>query len=259
MYVTPPPPQVLLHCHAALAELPDSLLVYRQPNITASLHHMIASTAYHAGKVRCRDIASKPFILWLFNQPFYIQSQSLGTRLGELYEPDVLLTMLCYSYLMAHALASSVHVTVYVLARLYPYFSQALLSWHKRTLFTLLTDKARVLLLASLPSLVTVGGTKLLTSREVPSTTGSGSLHQVRLKLTYTYVQTVPLDIYRLTPFLPLCSSFPGFCCVGCPGPLSVQLRYNEFHRGSARAEGRTAEEEEDSQEDWWWGHCRDG
>ena len=48
------PPQVLLHCHAALsqlADLPESPLVCKHTDTTASLHHMIATTAYHAGKV----------------------------------------------------------------------------------------------------------------------------------------------------------------------------------------------------------------
>ena len=43
--------QVLLHCHAVLAEMPESLLVHKHFNTTASLHHMIAAIAYHVGKV----------------------------------------------------------------------------------------------------------------------------------------------------------------------------------------------------------------
>lgn len=43
--------QVLQHCHAALQEIPQSLIQKRQGHITDSLHHMTACITYHLTKV----------------------------------------------------------------------------------------------------------------------------------------------------------------------------------------------------------------
>ena len=46
--------EVLLYCHAVLAELPEHVLIGggKDSSGTASLHHIIAATAYYVGKVR---------------------------------------------------------------------------------------------------------------------------------------------------------------------------------------------------------------
>lgn len=41
----------LLYCHAVLTELPEHILISKDSASTASLHHIIAATAYHVGKV----------------------------------------------------------------------------------------------------------------------------------------------------------------------------------------------------------------
>lgn len=41
----------LIYCHAVLSELPEHILISKDSPSTASLHHLIASTAYHVGKV----------------------------------------------------------------------------------------------------------------------------------------------------------------------------------------------------------------
>ena len=41
----------LLYCHAVLTELPEHVLISTDSPSTASLHHIIAATAYHVGKV----------------------------------------------------------------------------------------------------------------------------------------------------------------------------------------------------------------
>ena len=43
--------EVLLHCHAVLAELPEPVLVSSKKFATAALHHMIAAYTYRVGKV----------------------------------------------------------------------------------------------------------------------------------------------------------------------------------------------------------------
>ncbi len=43
---------VLLHCHAALTEVPEEILKSKQGEVTAAVHHMIAAIAYYVGKVR---------------------------------------------------------------------------------------------------------------------------------------------------------------------------------------------------------------
>ena len=42
----------LLYCHSVLTELPEHVLVSKDSSSTASLHHLIGSTALHVGKVR---------------------------------------------------------------------------------------------------------------------------------------------------------------------------------------------------------------
>ena len=45
--------EVLLYCHAVLVELPEHVLIGGDKDScgTASLHHVIAATAYYVGKV----------------------------------------------------------------------------------------------------------------------------------------------------------------------------------------------------------------
>lgn len=42
---------ILLHCHAVLMELPESLLLHGSKAVTCALHHVIAVTMYHVCKV----------------------------------------------------------------------------------------------------------------------------------------------------------------------------------------------------------------
>ena len=45
--------EVLLYCHAVLVELPEQVLIGggKDSSATASLHHIVAATAYYIGKV----------------------------------------------------------------------------------------------------------------------------------------------------------------------------------------------------------------
>ena len=45
--------EVLLYCHAVLVELPEQILIGggKDSSATASLHHIVAATAYYVGKV----------------------------------------------------------------------------------------------------------------------------------------------------------------------------------------------------------------
>ena len=44
--------ETLLYCHAVLTELPEHVLIsWKDSGCTASLHHLIAATAYYVGKV----------------------------------------------------------------------------------------------------------------------------------------------------------------------------------------------------------------
>ena len=46
--------ETLLYCHAVLNELPEHVLIScKDSACTASLHHLIAATAYYVGKVQC--------------------------------------------------------------------------------------------------------------------------------------------------------------------------------------------------------------
>lgn len=48
--------EVLLHCQAVLAELPEQLLTNKSSVVTAALHHMIGAIGYYVGKVcRCHN------------------------------------------------------------------------------------------------------------------------------------------------------------------------------------------------------------
>ena len=50
--------EVLLHCQAVLAELPEHLLTNKSNLVTAALHHMIGAIGYYVGKV-------SPLVQWL--------------------------------------------------------------------------------------------------------------------------------------------------------------------------------------------------
>ena len=43
--------RLLLHCHAVLMELPESVLLHMLSSVTYSVHHLMAVTMYHVSKV----------------------------------------------------------------------------------------------------------------------------------------------------------------------------------------------------------------